>query len=464
MKPISVLLITMLLFVAINVEAQKNRSIRNIPAIPSLNSRMNASLVRKISNTLLNTGIKPTANLKNTSGSERLLADVVYDLRMPAGPQLNDSLRISYSGNRTSTFDFDQMTFDIDNTVDFPYSFMSGGGFSFDSVRKYDPPTFTNYSVTGYRTYNSNGKVILNANLNERNYFVYDVQNRVIRTTTLDSNSITWDSTSQDFYFYNSAGFLIQDSSEDRNGSGWDPGINEMITNNASGNPVLIQYQVPLGGGVSLNLAQETITYNGTGLRNRSILEFINNTSTGLEKVYKDTIGYSGTMKVYENTYSWDTSMQAWRLASSERRHLNGAALPDSVWSIYLMNATPNTQISKWAFNSQGDPVTQEIYSGSNMTPDNEELYYYGPVNVGVTGVNGIMPLSMFPNPASQELHVSGNLSGHFRITNMIGQVCNEGNLSNSGEIQINLLQSGLYYITISGSNGKHYQGTFVKE
>ncbi|HNM08111.1 MAG TPA: GEVED domain-containing protein [Chitinophagales bacterium] len=82
------------------------------------------------------------------------------------------------------------------------------------------------------------------------------------------------------------------------------------------------------------------------------------------------------------------------------------------------------------------------------------------------TGINALSQnaLSIYPNPASTTIHVSGLPNGqeqHFRIMNMTGSVVLEG--KSMHDIDISALPASTYVLLVDDGSGQ-FKGTFVKD
>lgn len=78
--------------------------------------------------------------------------------------------------------------------------------------------------------------------------------------------------------------------------------------------------------------------------------------------------------------------------------------------------------------------------------------------------LNEQMPLtfSIYPNPATDNIHIEGLTAGSYRILNLEGKEIQSGNLA-VPSIQVEALKNGFYILEIS-SGGKHGRKSFVKE
>jgi hypothetical protein len=70
----------------------------------------------------------------------------------------------------------------------------------------------------------------------------------------------------------------------------------------------------------------------------------------------------------------------------------------------------------------------------------------------------------VYPNPAANLIAIeSNNANGYeYQISDINGKMLMRGNGSDGAQIDITVLQSGFYFLTVSGNNGKAIQ-KFIK-
>ncbi len=87
------------------------------------------------------------------------------------------------------------------------------------------------------------------------------------------------------------------------------------------------------------------------------------------------------------------------------------------------------------------------------------------PVTTNVAALNNTLNLSIYPNPATDELTIKMDKDAYssFVITNTMGQVLMQQLLTiTQTTINVKTLATGLYYITLKGDSGTKTQ-KFVK-
>jgi hypothetical protein len=393
------------------------------------------------------------------------LAD--YDLTLSPANQLQDSLRFEYSNGRSSAFNFNNLNYDIFNNADVPSPFPAEGFIQFDTVRLYIPPG-PSTSVFGNRSYNPSGKVSRDENPYVISTYNYDAANRLIRSSVIEYSSVkgSWDSSYRDFYSYNANGYLVKDSSEswDSTTASYLPSGNLIYTNNAAGYPIQVSLDLVMGS-VTTTVIQIDITYGVPANKpSRAILKFSD--GVALQNAYKDTFAYSGTMMNFYNSYDWDTTTKAWILVYEERRHLNAASFPDSVWYRSFSASLPvDSSRYKVAYNAQDNPVNVRTYTVNNTTPNLETRYYYGPIEgVGVAPTALRKDLTIYPNPVVDKLYLKEVKDGHYAIYNAAGQLAQTGTLQPGAVISVQMLTPGIYSIHLQDGAGAVYTTQFIRQ
>jgi hypothetical protein len=410
------------------------------------------------------------AQQKQASGPDKLLALSSYDFTLPPNAQSLDSLRFIYAAPRGSAYDFISLSYDYENRADYPYRSYgsnSTGYVRFDTAYDYTTSGAANASVSIARSYDASDKVILKEDFKSaaRTFFVYDVNGRLTRTIKLQDNGTgIYDSASQDIYIYNSGGYVVKDSMLSWNGSSWQPGGAALYTVNAAGYPT--QYKSIAGSGpTALTILQIDITYNSGNLPVLMLTKQPGPTPGVLVNYERDTISYSGTQMVYGNNYLWDNIGNIWTLHSSERRRLNAAGLPDSIFVGTAPGgaSTHDTVIKRIAYNSNDNPLYLRTYAANAGTLLYEDRYYYSFANSA--GVAIVQPdLSLYPNPAHDVLQLKGLLARRYRIINMTGQTLQQESFSAPhSNIATDKLPNGNYVLEIEDWSGVQHMARFMK-
>jgi hypothetical protein len=88
--------------------------------------------------------------------------------------------------------------------------------------------------------------------------------------------------------------------------------------------------------------------------------------------------------------------------------------------------------------------------------------------NIGLLE-GGLLEAKLFPNPAKQILFIGGLPNGVYgaQILNSLGQLVWEGSLErlgNESAVNVDFLESGVYFLKITSTNGSRTSHSFIKE
>ena len=402
--------------------------------------------------------------LKTTAATERLIAQADYDYgNMPSGVLL-DSIRLTYSSNRGSAFDFDNLTYDFINSTDAPSPYIQSGYVQFDTGREYGLFS-SGYAI---RTYNQNGKVVRSELPDAITFFTYNAQGKLIQKTQINYDQATktlLDSNSSNLYTYDASVYRVKDRGLYRNASpGFlQPDLTTIYANNAAGYPMQITFKTFFGP-TPFIFSQMNYSYN-TANKPILIITKYDNGSGILVSDTKDTIGYTGNMRKLLKSYNWNDVTSAWEISYEEYRRLNAASLPDSVFSRDYFNTTWDTTIQKLAYNAQGNPLYLRSYTAGATTQDYDSRWYYETYNgVGVAGVAAKKDIVAYPNPATNMLYINGASAGRYFIHNTVGQVLQSGMLEPSSGVPVQALPPGSYTFSLQDKAGAMHVAQFIRQ
>lgn len=442
----------------------------HLPASTHVSPQVASRISRQIWD-MLHQGNRGASQQKAASNPDKLLAIASYDYTLPPNAQSTDSMRFFYNSSRGSAYDFYSLNYDYNNGADRPNSSFgsaSQGYVAFDTAFGYPSSGSINGTIKTIRNYDVSGKINLIEDIanNTETHFIYDGSGKLIKATTLQDNGTgTLDSAYEDIYVYNAAGYVVADSMLSWTGSSWQTNGASVFTLNAAGYPTQFKFVIGTGP-FSFTVFQADVNYNAAALPASLIVRQIGSVPGALVNYERDTFNYSGSMLVYHNMYQWDTLGNIWTLFSSERRRLNAAGLPDSVFvgTVPGSGATYDSSVVRIAYNTNGNPVYQRTYAMDNTTMLDEQRYYYSfETSVSVPIVH--RDLAIFPNPVQNELFFSGIATRNYRIINALGQVLESCSVqSNVNRISVQYLPSGSYLLIMDDVNGVPHAGRFSKQ
>jgi hypothetical protein len=90
------------------------------------------------------------------------------------------------------------------------------------------------------------------------------------------------------------------------------------------------------------------------------------------------------------------------------------------------------------------------LYYKQNGKEWGEKIILSSPKNLN------IQTFELYPNPASDFIHVSGNFQGTFFINDIYGKTIKHGKLEN--EIGISDLKSGVYFVQLLNQKSNSYE------
>ena len=87
---------------------------------------------------------------------------------------------------------------------------------------------------------------------------------------------------------------------------------------------------------------------------------------------------------------------------------------------------------------------------------------YYGTCMVDAVDEMDVSTISLYPNPASDVVHIEGVEAAEVLVYNSIGQLVKR--VRNSNEISVEGLSEGVYLVRILDAEGKNYVARVMKE
>lgn len=400
---------------------------------------------------------------KATANTQRVVAMSAYDV---ASGQRTDSIRLKYSGARSSAFDYFYVYYDACNTRDYPsiYDLYDPGPsyLEYDSMWEYNGSTV--YLAT--RAYTSSGKVSRTV---EDGYFatdfLYNTANKVTEAKQSMYSAMAWENDYRHLFYYNSSGHLILDSGQIWDGTAWQPDISDAFINNTSGLPIHVDERDYRRFGPAIISQTADLLYStNPNSPNRVVFKFYNNITMALENSSLDTMGFiAGTLALHDS-YEWSSS-SGWSLENSERRRLNTNTMPDSVWiDTWHFSTHIRTDRTAISYNSQYNPVQILGYTNSSMSPDNKYLFYYEAVpGTVVENVTQRVP-EFFPNPVHDLLYVGCEGSVEYVLFNEVGQLLQKGKIGKAVPVNMRQLPSGCYTILLKDNSGATFSRIIIKE
>ncbi|MCB9045106.1 MAG: T9SS type A sorting domain-containing protein [Chitinophagales bacterium] len=395
---------------------------------------------------------------KTTATLWRVSAVANYD-NSGSAPSLQDSSKYVYSNGRGSMFDYSELSYNdygIESDV------------LYDTVIRYqDMGSGAQLSGRDFISYNSNNKA-LNHTQQQMNsgqmtntnktVVVRDGNDNPVKNVSLTWNSGNWDTSFVSIMTYDAQGHLLSDSSYTKFGGVASPAYRTKYTYDGSWN--LVQYLYDYWDGTMWTGNSRTnFTYNGTKLVTTTDQEYVN---SSWRNSYMDSIGYngSGIYNFYESR-EWDTVGAKWVNSEQEIHTINGNGVPSKV-----LYSEWNTGTKKWDpysetevfYDANGNPVRTDVYDYTGGIKDNTPyyinyMYYEYYFNVGVNNVPQVNVVSVYPNPASNNVYIVMNdiQEGVITLTNMAGQVVRTISAVGNQKVSLDItgLATGNYILSV---------------
>jgi hypothetical protein len=134
-------------------------------------------------------------------------------------------------------------------------------------------------------------------------------------------------------------------------------------------------------------------------------------------------------------------------------QHLSGSFIADSAYKyIVIGNFYDNTNTSIYQCDTSEVDGAYYLIDGVCVSDDSLDCSNWIYVNE-YADKNEFL---IFPNPASENLHIEGKfLDEEYIIENALGEIINRGFISKSISIDVSSIPNGLYYVSINGINRK---------
>jgi hypothetical protein len=442
---------------------------------------------------LLHANTTSRAAARTTTLVERLKAMSTRDNTLGS---LNDSVNFRYSGYRGSIYDFNTMIY----PNNYPYAaspmFNFAGTFTkpqvlFDTMMHWevDPNTLVyGYYETGFAALGTTNNLVNYKNLFKDSAF-YPNKTYTNKFTPADNISEAYsfnfhsgisDSAFKQYFTYNAANKLVQDSTYELHLGVWRIASKTYYGYDAANNPIQIDnYANTTDTSFLLPLPQQLKYVNTFDGSNRllTVLTYIFD-GASLTQSVKDTFAYTGAYTYHSawREHQWDPINHYWAPMFNMTKIINvGTGLPDTVYIKgfdSIMNAWVPQTMDVMNYNTYNDPVTLKDYeynwTSYPTTPTFTTTYYYEtftPTSVQQTASVG--SARVFPNPATSDLSIIGldiadNTLISVSFVNLAGQVTSRESVRwhSSATISVRHLVPGLYQMIVQDGKGNmlHHQ------
>lgn len=403
--------------------------------------------------------IKPRSANKTTGIMWRIASYSSYEDR-GNGLMIVDSSKYKYSNARGSEFDYEQMFIDdwgLYNPINSDTSLIySDNGSGFEPSERYTSDYNSNKDRTKFITEDfSSGKYIFSE--------LYDAVYNSNGDITIeyyaewDAGNSAWDTTSIEYYTYDSQNYLIKDSAYDV--SNGHPAYVYYFTNDMNGN---ITKSIGLNYNWNTSKLDTQVIFNMGYYSNNQLKvdTFYYIDSGKVAFSYIDSFGYNNTdFHVYNETKILDTNTMTYYKDFREIRTLNSLNLPATQkYSSYdtMTKTWEGIADAEWEYTSFGEPKLGTGYQYTNGTRDTNpvgvyNIYYehFFPVNINDLATDNF---SVYPNPAKGNINfISDRNIEKATLYNVNGQAVLSTVINNAttGKIWVDNLTPGSYFIVL---------------
>lgn len=414
----------------------------------------------------------PAAAAKTTVLHERVIGQAESD-----GTDA-DSMALNYSGTRSSTYDYNEMDYYVDNPYDGSPMFNGyNGHFNtpqvfYDTVQYYSTDSagmpltdmyMANYDGSNNLSFYKDSMIQFGA-LYEYNTF--DAQNNISRNVKVQyvNSTASFDTLNITEYTYDNQHRIISDSDYSFN-SMWASTMKYTYSYDNAGNMSDVYGFV--WNGTSWDSSEH---YANTFYSNNKVQTILHDyyNAGSWQPETKDTFGYTTGVdfNTYWSSYSYNNSN--WNNDFVLAKHLNAQNLPDTLYATDMSSM----EIALVSYDSYNNPTHLRIFDMSNMTdPTNWVNYYYETYNVSVPNVPIADDFKVYPNPANSTVYISSQKNAGQQLTarliNNLGQTVQQVSFKVNGtySFSLNNIQPGMYWITVQDEKGNNlHKQAIVKQ
>ncbi len=407
---------------------------------------------------------------KSPSTEERVIASSLYN---NAG--LTDTIHLTYSGNRGSEFDYNQLRYDFyANPYDGNPMFEFNGHINEPQVLSDTLTDWTagdiplSLSENVFSSYNDNNNLTLftdiytdTINNHDIKYLnVFNSDNNVTASYSFSWNGNVWDSLGERYFSYNASKLLMQDSTYAKGSTGWSLMYKNAYAYNSSGDLVQVDnYNRSSSWVINIEYVN---TYNSS----HQLISVVTNT-LDVHAMYVDSFSYVNGISYQSSWTEYSPGLVVRYL-----KHFNATGLPDTAyvgdWDTITHNwISGEAEEDIFNYDAYNEPVNGVSYSyldtSFNTTPGYMENFYYetySPTNVkNITDQDDFV---VYPNPSSDKIFISQKnavaaKSLQISIVNVSGQRVLTETLSAANkteEISVAGFTPGTYWLTIQDLSG----------
>ena len=427
--------------------------------------------------------------------TERVIAQSIRD--SVTGP-LSDSVKVAYSGNRGSTYDYNSMIYGYGYAYNTTPMFNFNGQFTKPQVMADTMMhwTINPYNLSyelfewGYSSYDaSNNLTAYHGNnidsasgTNQKYINAFGSVGNILQGNSFVSNSGIWDTAFMQYFQYDGSNRLVKDSSYEYASGIWHLVSRTFYTYDGSSNLIQIDCYGNMTDGsldTALTETQQYInTYDGMG----RLLTVATNLFDGtvLQPSGLDTMAYTGAgmFNTAWREYQYDNINDYWAPQFNMMKSLNTMGLPDTVNFMgfdSLENAWVPNILATVSYDTYNNPVIMNEFdynwTALPSTPTFTHTYYYETYDNTTAVPTPAAPqsVSLHPNPATSHFVMERSTTGAGTIVVLdafgrmvIRQSIPQG--ATTSTVDLGHLAAGSYWAQFVGADGSQSQAQqFVK-
>ncbi len=452
-------------------------------------------------NQLLSQNRQPVAAMKTTAGvlTQRVVAQSKRDNGLGS---MADSVRLSYTGMRGSTYDYNNMMYPYNYCYSTTPMFNYAGVFTTPQVladtyvhwtiNPFTMPAFNIYEFS-FATYDTANnltnfrELFVDSVTNDNRSYVntFNAAKKIATGFWFNLNAGIADSAFKQFFAYNTAGKLSADSVYELHLGVWRKAAKTNYTYDGAGNLTQIDHWAnETDTSFLLPLVQQSKYVNTYDASNRLVTVLTSQfNGTTLAAYVKDTFGYSGTL-TYHNSWKQhqlDAIHGTWWPQYYMAKTIV-AGKPDTIyhrgWDSIANSWVPISR-DIVGYNSYNNPDTMFNYEWNwtsySTTPDYTTVYYYDTFTL-VTPSTGVQiaqtkSMTLYPNPATNSLTIripemATGSAVTVCVMNQMGQLMSRQQMPyrEDSQIPVDYLAPGMYWMVVQqAATGELYKQQFIK-
>ncbi|HXS38442.1 MAG TPA: T9SS type A sorting domain-containing protein [Flavipsychrobacter sp.] len=415
---------------------------------------------------------------RGTAPEERVIGASTYD----STSTLTDSILLTYSNKRGSTFDYLNLEYDffVNPYTGNPMYNQDGGHFLSPQIycdtailwiqkahvlNLYEK-TFSNYDVNNnlityidlFHDTVSTGKYLN----------TFDPKNNIAASYWFYPNGTTWDSAVKRFFMYDVSGRLLADSMLRKDSSGvWQLSGKNDYAYDSSGNVIETNTYEYIGFGTWFNLLGSIYTYNSSNQLLTAVTGIFGGYTIADTFAYTSGISYPTTFIEYTNFTGGAPQY------TNKQYHLDALGMVDTCyvknWDPAMGWVSQEGQMIVFSYDADNEPVQEKWYDYADTSylsiPSTTEYYYYESLqSTDVQKIAAQDNFTIYPNPTINDLFIKRKDNSNNNTSSLVISIINasgqkmmtEGisSFNNTEAVSLSGFTPGTYWLLIQDGKG----------